>query len=243
MTPPDIPPLYFALIPAAGVGARMQSDYPKQYLPLLGKPMLWHTVQVFLAHKAIAHVFVVVSPYDTYVDTALLEDSRLTILRIGGLTRAESVSNGLKAMVHEVKKDDWVLVHDAARPGLTGELISRLIDQLMMDDVGGILALPAMDTIKKVNNVTQTVETLPRENVWLAQTPQMFRYGLLSQALLRATTDANNMAWLTDEASAIEHDGWSPKLVLGDRCNTKITEPDDMAWVAFYMGHRRRDDK
>lgn len=227
-------PLYFALIPAAGIGARLGADIPKQYLSLAGKPMLRHTVDAFSACARIAHTFVVASPNDGWVDDVILADSSgVTVLRCGGAMRRDSVLNGLQAMQAQVAEHDWVLVHDAARPGLTPALIEKLIATISDDPVGGLLALPVADTIKRV--VNGVLETVPREGMWLAQTPQMFRYGQLQQAL-QAHKD------VTDEASAIESMGLMPRLVHGHVRNSKVTLPADMELVGMYLTNAAEDE-
>jgi 2-C-methyl-D-erythritol 4-phosphate cytidylyltransferase len=227
-----IPPRYFALIPAAGVGARMGTDCPKQYLPLAGKLMLVHVLDTFASSSAIAHVYVVVSVEDGYIDEALagakhLAD-RVTVIHKGGATRHQSVLNGLKAMRDEVGDADWVLVHDAARPGLTEELIARLVAAVGDDPVGGLLALPVVDTLKRGDAEDRAQATVPREQLWAAQTPQMFRYALLRRALEQA-------AAVTDEASAIEAIGLRPKLVEGSPRNFKVTLPHDVALAELHL--------
>ena len=220
-------PRYIALIPAAGVGARMQSACPKQYLQLGQQSILAWTVQAFLQHPAIAQVVVVVSAADAYVDEALKPDARLQVLRCGGETRADSVRNGLEAIRAQVRRDDWVLVHDAARPGLNQTLIDELIAALKEHAVGGLLALPVVDTVKRVEG--GQLETIPRDGLWLAQTPQMFRYELLCHAL-DACPD------VTDESSAVEALGLAPLCVPGHPCNLKVTRPGDLALAALYLG-------
>lgn len=221
------PSRYFALIPAAGVGARMGSDLPKQYLPIASKPMLSHTVEVFLAHPTIDHVFVVVSENDGWVDAVLPpEASGVTLLRSGGATRRDSVLNGLRAIRDLVGPEDWVLVHDAARPGITADLIDKLIAEVGEDPVGGLLALPVVDTVKREED--GRVATLSRDGLWLAQTPQMFRYAVLRRAL-------QLIEIVTDEAGAMEAVGLTPKLVEGHVCNTKVTRPADKELVELFL--------
>lgn len=217
---------YFALIPAAGVGARMGGSIPKQYLRIADQPILRYTVQAFLADPEITHTYVVVSPDDAYVDEALNGLQGVTILRCGGATRRESVSNGLKAISASVGAQDWVLVHDAARPGLTTQLLAKLIRQVGDHAVGGLLALPVVDTVKRVNH--GRVETVPRTGLWLAQTPQMFRHAVLAKALLAAVE-------VTDESSAIELSGRIPLLIEGHACNLKVTLPSDLALAELYL--------
>lgn len=222
---------YFALIPAAGVGTRMEANRPKQYLHIAGVSILQHSVNAFLRHDQIHHVFVVVSRDDGYVKQELKNDPRLTILFCGGETRSESVTNGLTNA--EMRAEDWVLVHDAARPGLTPVLIGNLIGQVKADSIGGLLALPVVDTVKL--QVSDKVTTLPRTGMWLAQTPQMFRHAQLLSALIEAK---KNNSDITDEASAMELAGYSPTLVEGHWCNTKITRPDDLSLVETYLKSR-----
>jgi 2-C-methyl-D-erythritol 4-phosphate cytidylyltransferase len=220
---------YVALIPAAGVGARMGALYPKQYMQIAGLPVIAHTVAAFLATPQISHVFIVVSPEDAYIDDLQLSSARVTVLRCGGATRHESVTNGLLQMAsvhHQMCDADWVLVHDAARLAIGSELISKLIETVADHAVGGLLALPVVDTVKRLQD--GRLETICREGLWLAQTPQMFRHGLLKKALLHANK-------VTDEASAIEALGLAPLLVEGHQRNSKLTRPDDFAMIANYL--------
>ncbi|NJD36596.1 MAG: 2-C-methyl-D-erythritol 4-phosphate cytidylyltransferase, partial [Betaproteobacteria bacterium] len=178
-------PRNHVLIPAAGSGSRMASELPKQYLPLLGKPLLHHTLAVFCTHPAVAQVAVVLAPDDwtwNGYDWSCFA-GRIKVLRCGGETRAASVLNGLQELADELDADDWVLVHDAARPCLTTELLDRLLNELSGDEVGGLLAVPVADTLKRADAVGRVLRTEPREGLWQAQTPQMFRYGVLEQAL------------------------------------------------------------
>ncbi len=220
-------PRHFALIPAAGVGARMAANGPKQYMPLAGKPMLRHTIDAFLSSALIAHVYIVVSPDDAQID-ALLPAQGVTVLRCGGATRMESIQNGLRLLGEVIAAQDWVLVHDAARPGLNAALIEKLITTIGADAVGGLLALPVVDTVKRAG---AAVSTVSRDGLWLAQTPQMFRYRLLVDALA-AATDASV---ITDDASAVEAMGLSPKLVEGHPRNLKVTLPADIRIAEMYL--------
>jgi 2-C-methyl-D-erythritol 4-phosphate cytidylyltransferase len=221
-------PRYFALIPAAGVGARMGADGPKQYLPLGGKPMLRHTLDAFLASERIAHTFVVVGADDPQI-AAVVPQHGVTVLRCGGATRMESIRNGLAAMAELVREDDWVLVHDAARPGLNRALIDKLIAEVGTHAVGGLLALPVVDTVKRAG--PDAVNTISRDGLWLAQTPQMFRLRLLRDALA-AATDAGA---ITDDASAVEALGHAPLLVEGHPRNLKVTLPQDIRIAEMYL--------
>ena len=223
---------YFALIPAAGVGARMGAECPKQYMPLAGKLMLMHVLDTFAATPAIEHVYVVVSATDGYIGDAMAGAKhlagRVTLLYNGGATRKQSVLNGLLAMHTQLSDDDWVLVHDAARPGLTPALIERLIGEVRSDAVGGLLALPVVDTLKRSDADGRSEATVPRDGLWAAQTPQMFRYALLHRALGQASE-------VTDEASAVEALGLRPKLVEGSPRNFKITLPHDVALAEMHL--------
>ena len=212
----------------------MAAGCPKQYLHIAGQSILQHSVGAFLRHDRIEHVYVVVSPEDGYVASELNPDPRLTVLYCGGAARSDSVLNGLLAMQKELHPQDWVLVHDAARPGIDPMLISRLIDQVGADGVGGLLALPVVDTVKLCSPglVGNQLTTLPRAGLWLAQTPQMFRLEQLVHALQQARLNAVE---ITDEASAMEAFGWMPVLVEGHWRNTKITHPDDLALVETYL--------
>jgi len=223
---------YVALLPAAGVGARMGAARPKQYLPIAGKPMLRHALDAFRASPLIAHTYVVVSADDPVIDGILPPDG-VTVLRCGGATRMESIRNGLRALHGSVAADDWVLVHDAARPGLDAELIERLIVETGEHPAGGLLALPVVDTVKR--NVAGEVATVSRDGLWLAQTPQMFRYRLLLRAL-DAVTDPSA---ITDDASAVEALGLAPKLVEGHPRNLKVTLPADVAIAEMYLAAYR----
>lgn len=224
-------PRHFALIPAAGVGARMAAASPKQYLPILGKPMLRHTLEAFLGSELIDHTYVVVSPDDGYIDN-VAGLPRVTVLRCGGPTRMDSILNGLRELRADIADDDLVLVHDAARPGLTPLLIRKLIDGVGAHSAGGLLALPVVDTVKKSSN--EAVNTVPRDGLWLAQTPQMFSYALLLRALSSAP-DANA---ITDDASAIEALGMSPRLIEGHPRNMKVTLPSDIRIAEMYLADK-----
>ena len=217
-------PRYIALIPAAGVGERMGTTMPKQYAQLAGKPMLQHVMDTFSSSSLISHTFVVVSANDAYISDLSLTP-RTTILKCGGATRQASVTNGLLAMRSETEDDDWILVHDAARPGLTHDLLDKLIAFVKDDAVGGLLALPMVDTIKRSDGHGRAEMTVERSALWSAQTPQMFRHAQLLQALQQAQQQAKQ---ITDEASAIEAMGHRPKLVEGCARNFKVTLPQDL---------------
>jgi 2-C-methyl-D-erythritol 4-phosphate cytidylyltransferase len=241
---------HFALIPAAGVGARMAAASPKQYLAINGKPMLRHTVDAFMASPLIAHTFVVVSEGDGYVADVLPEataagsagrlgesGARVTVLRCGGPTRMDSILNGLRAARELIGDADLVLVHDAARPGLTPTLIAKLITEAGTNPAGGLLALPVVDTVKTTKS--GATATIPRDGMWLAQTPQMFSYELL----LRALSSAADPNAITDDASAVELLGLSPQLVEGHPRNLKVTLPSDIRIAEMYLAHPEKEEK
>lgn len=226
-----MPARHFALIPAAGIGARLGADCPKQYLSIAGKPMLAHVLDTFIFTSAIDHVFVVVDAGDRHIEPMLAavagHEGRLTVLRAGGASRQDSVRNGLRCIREQVNDEDWILVHDAARPGLTPALIAHLLETVQSDPVGGLLALPVVDTLKR--SADHRIDaTVSRDNLWAAQTPQMFRYGLLSQAL-----EAGGQ--YTDEAGAIEALGLKPLLVKGSPRNFKVTLPHDILLAELYL--------
>jgi 2-C-methyl-D-erythritol 4-phosphate cytidylyltransferase len=225
-------PRYFALIPAAGVGARMEAGSPKQYLAIAGKPMLRHALDAFLASPLIAHTYVVVSADDGVIDTVVPEQG-VTVLRCGGATRMESILNGLHAVHGSIDGHDQVLVHDAARPGLTPALIEKLITEVGDHAAGGLLALPVVDTVKRAGPGNLSAQTVPRDGLWLAQTPQMFSYALLHRAL----SEAPDPLAITDDASAVEALGLAPKLVEGHPRNLKVTLPRDIHTAELYLAH------
>lgn len=219
-----------ALIPAAGVGARSGAAVPKQYAAINGLPMLAHTLRAFVAAQGIASVHLVISPEDEWLDSlsAGVIPPQVRVHRTGGITRADSVAAGLRAMAGTAKSTDWVLVHDAARPCITPLLIESMLAELMEDAVGGLLAMPVADTVKRADSSQRVAQTLPRDGLWLAQTPQMFRLGLLAEAYARFPE-------VTDEAGAMERAGHVPKLVTGDARNIKVTYPGDFALAALYL--------
>ncbi|WP_147072760.1 2-C-methyl-D-erythritol 4-phosphate cytidylyltransferase [Sulfuriferula plumbiphila] len=216
---------HYALIPAAGNGSRMGGKRPKQYLDLAGKPMIYHALRRLAGSPRIRRVYVVISPADAYWDDYDWREfaSKLSVLRCGGSIRADSVRNGLVAMASEVAENDWVLVHDAARPCLSAAQLDRLLDEAGSDPVGGLLAMPVADTLKRADTSRHVCTTEPREGLWQAQTPQMFRHVMLLHALhqMRDTVP-------TDEARAIEALGHRPLLVAADNSNFKVTYPRDL---------------
>jgi 2-C-methyl-D-erythritol 4-phosphate cytidylyltransferase len=226
---------FFGLIPAAGAGERMGHGTPKQYLPLLGRPMLYHGVKALLAGGRIDTVFVVLSPGDReFIRHDWSEfGERMAPLYCGGKTRHDSVLNGLVAASSTVQPDDWMLVHDAARPGLGQGELRRMLDTLAADEVGGILAVPVADTLKRADTAGLIQGTEPREHLWQAQTPQMFRHGLLLHAMGRS-------AMVTDEAGAVEAMGLKPKLVRGSTANLKVTYAEDLQLAELILASLER---
>lgn len=221
---------FHIIIPAAGAGNRMATAIPKQYLPLCGKPIVSHSIQTFFSCPRIATINLALSAEDFFWRSLTLDsNSRLNLHYTGGDTRAQTVLNTLEAMRPNVAQDDWILVHDAARPGLTTSLLDQLLDTLEHDEVGGLLALPLADTLKQSNAGQRVEKTIPREGLWQAQTPQMFRFNLLHQALVSFDGVP------TDEAQAVEALGLQPKLVVGSLRNMKVTYPQDMALMEVLM--------
>jgi 2-C-methyl-D-erythritol 4-phosphate cytidylyltransferase len=215
----------WAVVPAAGSGRRMGAAVAKQYLPLCGRPLLEHALAPLLACARIEAVVLVVAAEDTRWRELCAQEERL-LSAPGGEERAHSVRNGLERLADRAAVDDWVLVHDAARPCLTAAELDALFSALDDDPVGGLLAVPLADTLKAADEAGRVVRTVPREGLWRALTPQMFRYGVLRQALAAAL--AAGIA-VTDEAAAIEHAGHRPILVRGREANIKVTGPEDLA--------------
>jgi len=228
---------FYALIPAAGTGTRFRGEVPKQYLALAGKPMLWHAV-ASVCVAPVQSVFVVLAPEDrefTRHDWSAFA-GKLEPLYCGGESRRDSVYNGMVAAMAAVDADDWMLVHDAARPCLPKRDLDSLIAETREDQIGGILALPAADTVKKAAKdeagALRVAGTEDRSQLWLAQTPQMFRCGLLVQALKEAKTA------VTDESGAVEQMGLRPRLVAGSRENIKVTFAEDLRIAEAILGKR-----
>jgi 2-C-methyl-D-erythritol 4-phosphate cytidylyltransferase/2-C-methyl-D-erythritol 2,4-cyclodiphosphate synthase len=216
-------PSHFAIVPAAGVGRRLGADRPKQYLDLDGATMLERTVQALLACPWIERLMVVVSLEDEVArDLTGLKDGRIRIVARGGATRRASVLGGLLELAEQcgARDHDWVWVHDAARPGVDAASLHRLHEALATERIGALLALPVADTVKRGGN-QRSLQTIDREGLWLAQTPQVFGLGRLREALVRHHS-------VTDEASAIEANGLLPALVVGNLRNFKVTTMDDL---------------
>ena len=230
-TESNLNPRFYALVPCAGTGSRAGTHGPKQYERIAGHPMVWHTLAAFGAVRRIARTLVVVAPGDGFFER---NPTSALVVPCGGATRAASVGNGLYELQRVgATANDWVLVHDAARCLITPALIDSLIDACVKDEVGGLLALKLADTLKREED-GRVAATVEREDKWLAQTPQMFRIGMLMHALERAG------AHVTDEATAIEGLGQRPLLVPGGAQNFKVTYPDDFALAEAVLKGRLR---
>jgi 2-C-methyl-D-erythritol 4-phosphate cytidylyltransferase len=221
-----------AVVPAAGIGSRMGADIPKQYLQLAGKTVIEQTLDRLLQLPGLANVVVVLGEGDPFwSDLGISSDARI-IRANGGKERADSVLNGLRKLRQPNNDSDWVLVHDAARPCVRLTDIELLIETCLKDGQGGILATPVHDTMKRSDSRNRILETIPRENLWHACTPQLFRIGELTEAIEIALDSGYPV---TDEASAMERAGQQPLLVECSLANIKITRPDDLALAEFFL--------
>ncbi|MBL1142809.1 MAG: 2-C-methyl-D-erythritol 4-phosphate cytidylyltransferase [Proteobacteria bacterium] len=223
---------YWVVIPAAGVGKRMGVDKPKQYISVNGKTIIEHTIDCFINREEIEAVVVAISKADEYWPDLEIAKHEKVIAAPGGVERYQSVFNGLQVLQDKAKKNDWILVHDAARPCLNQSAIDRLIINLRTHDVGGILAMPCRDTMKRANESGVIVDTVERESLWHAQTPQMFKYGKLFSAIEKIL-DGDIV--ITDEAMAMELAGYNPMLVQGHQENIKITHKDDLQYLEHFL--------
>lgn len=234
----------WAIMPAAGVGSRMGAAIPKQYIDVAGKTILEHSVEALLAAVDIQQLVICLSKGDARFNALNVEYDNISTA-IGGATRADSVLNGLKALDAVANEQDWVLVHDAARPCVSAQILHSMVDVLVGQNaaVGGILALPAKDTLKlsaSQNNecgrdINVVVKTLDRRSIWQAQTPQMFRYGILKHSLEHCI---EHKFEATDEASALEFYGHSVQLILGSASNIKVTTQEDLDLVEFILSKK-----
>lgn len=229
-------PKVFAIVPAAGQGTRMGDAVPKQYLPIAGKPLMFHSIEALAGVSRIERVCVVLSPYDRHwgeYDWGAFPN-RIEPVHEGGAHRASSVMNALKYLKDRMARDDWVLVHDAARPCITTELVEQFLDEVGDDPIGGLLAMPMADTLKSADENLRVAATIPRLNLWRAQTPQMFRYDLLRRGL-EIRPDA------TDESQAVEAVGYSaPRLVQGQNSNIKVTFAEDLFLAEMILRRQGR---
>ncbi|MBC7623148.1 MAG: 2-C-methyl-D-erythritol 4-phosphate cytidylyltransferase [Aeromicrobium sp.] len=245
----------FAILPAAGSGTRMGDPLPKQYLEINGLPMIVHTLTAIARVQRIQTIVVVIASDDVHWDPMIARHGhgrgdghehgqnqnqnqnqqlrdRLQVFRVGGNTRAESVLNGLRAVASEFGENDRAMVHDAARPCIRSELIEQFLDELEDDPIGGLLALPVADTLKRGSADQRVEQTVNRQQLWRAQTPQMFRAGLLGKALA-------GMPEATDESQAVEALGYQPKLVIGESANLKVTYATDMKIAQLLLAEGR----
>ncbi|MBI5449927.1 MAG: 2-C-methyl-D-erythritol 4-phosphate cytidylyltransferase [Gammaproteobacteria bacterium] len=225
-------PRYWAVVPAAGSGRRMQSIVPKQYLSLAGRPVLEHTLVRLARQPELAGIVVALSADDEYWATLAIKSDIPLYTAGGGSERHLSVLYALRDLASFAAPDDWVLVHDAARPCVRNEDISRLIHSVRDDPVGGLLAVPVTETVKRATEDQRVIETVDRRHLWRAQTPQMFRLQSLLQALEQVVSDRQ---LVTDEAGAMEYCGMAPRIVPGHADNIKITEPQDLGLAEHFL--------
>jgi 2-C-methyl-D-erythritol 4-phosphate cytidylyltransferase len=219
------------VVPAAGIGQRMAADRPKQYLPLAGTTVLECTLETLLRVKGVEGVVVAIHPDDTYWPQSVLAHHDKITTVVGGAQRCDSVLAALNSLEGQLSDNDWVLVHDAARPCVQVDNLYQMIDALLGDEVGGILGVPCSDTVKRVDG-NMIKETLDRREIWQAQTPQMFRYHILRLSLMHCL---NEGLAITDEASAVEKIGYSVKMIQGRSDNIKITHPDDLRMAELIL--------
>lgn len=228
---------YWAVVPAAGVGRRMGAATPKQFLQLGDRTVLEHSLDALFSLKLLDGV-VLVAGGDTAIEAITGRYRKHSLLLAsGGKQRCHSVVKGLQALSGQAAADDWVLVHDAARPCVRCSDLERLVETLAESTSGGLLGLPVCDTMKRADANGLISGTLEREGMWRAFTPQMFRYGALQSALCRALEDGFEV---TDEASAMEHAGYRPRLVEGCADNIKITRPEDLVLAEFFLARQGR---
>lgn len=230
----------WAVIPAAGGGTRMGADRPKQYLPLAGKTVIRHVLERFSRHPLISGMVVALAEGDEYWEQQSRPRGKPLLAVTGGPVRCLSVLNALRHLRDRAEPGDWVLVHDAARPCLSGHDLDRLISVLKDHPVGGLLGVPVSDTLKRVDETGGlVVDTLDRTGVWRALTPQMFRLGPLTAAIEAAIGEG---VTVTDEAGAMERAGHRPRMVEGGADNIKITTPADLAFAELLIASRDRKE-
>ncbi len=232
-------PRVWCVVPAAGIGKRFGSSIPKQYLALGTKTVFEHTLSRLLSVNAIERIVLAVDVQDTRIrQFDISQHPKVTIVE-GGAERCHSVLNGLRALQHCASADDWVLVHDVARPCVRCDDIQQLIDTLLAGSAqGGLLATPVRDTMKRSDHHGKVTETVNREQLWHALTPQMFPFTMLLAALERAI---EQQALVTDEASAMELLGHQPQLVQGHSDNIKITHPQDLKLAELFISQQEED--
>ena len=228
----------WAIVPAAGIGARMLADRPKQYLVLDDKTVIEHTLYRLASHPQITGLIVAIAEDDPYWPTITLPLNCPVHVVSGGKERADSVFNALQHLSSFCQADPWVLVHDAARPCLRHQDIDQMLLKLMSHKVGGILGIPVNDTVKRINAEDEIIDTVCRQGLWRASTPQMFRLQALKSALDRAK---QQQLIVTDEASAMELAGLQPMMVEGHSDNIKITVPQDLALASLFLQLQNRE--
>jgi 2-C-methyl-D-erythritol 4-phosphate cytidylyltransferase len=228
--------MVWAVVPAAGIGSRMEADRPKQYLDLDGKTVLEHTLQRLISHPQIKGIVVAIAQNDPWWPQISVKGKDPIHVVVGGVERADSVFHALTELAKLSDEDPWVLVHDAARPCLRHQDIDRMLDILSNHPVGGILGIPINDTVKRTNYDHEITETVERKSLWRASTPQMFRLQALKQALHIAK---EQQLKVTDEASAMELSGFQPLMVEGHSDNIKITVPQDLALASLFLQQQR----
>ncbi|WJN58353.1 2-C-methyl-D-erythritol 4-phosphate cytidylyltransferase [Pseudomonas sp. SO81] len=235
MNNPELP-AFWVVIPAAGIGSRMRADRPKQYLQLAGRTILEHSLNCFLDHPRLKGLVLSLAADDPFWPTLACANDPRICRAAGGAERADSVLAGLLQLLElGAEAEDWVLVHDAARPNLARSDLDQLLGELASDPVGGLLAVPARDTLKRAGADGRVAETVDRSLIWQAYTPQMFRFAALHRALADALVAG---VAITDEASALEWAGQAPKLVEGRADNLKITRPEDLEWLRQRWVHK-----
>jgi 2-C-methyl-D-erythritol 4-phosphate cytidylyltransferase len=222
----------WAVVPAAGSGTRMSSQIPKQYHTLAGKTVIEHTLSRLAASTLIDGIIVALAADDPHWNGLKLRFNTPVRTVVGGPQRCYSVLNALAEMSDFAQPDDWVLVHDAARPCVRVSDIGRLVHEIKTHRAGGLLAVPVRDTMKRADANDDVVETVDRKGLWHAHTPQMFRLGELREALADAVDKG---ILVTDESSAMELFGYKPHLVPGAADNIKITRPEDLLLAEFYL--------
>ncbi|EKT54050.1 2-C-methyl-D-erythritol 4-phosphate cytidylyltransferase [Providencia sneebia] len=234
----EVNPQIVAIIPAAGIGTRMNADCPKQYLEVAGKTIIEHTIDTLLLNTHVAQIVVALSPEDDYFSQLDVAKNNRVITVNGGKERADSVLAGLNFLSQNIRSaNQWVLVHDAARPCLHQDDLNRIIELTQKDCCGGILAAPVRDTMKRSARTTDLIDhTVEREALWHALTPQFFPLQLLRNCLIKALKEH---AVITDEASALEYCGYKPVLVSGRSDNLKVTRPEDLALAEFYLSRMK----
>ncbi|HEX7044437.1 MAG TPA: 2-C-methyl-D-erythritol 4-phosphate cytidylyltransferase [Burkholderiales bacterium] len=223
----------WAIVPAAGTGTRMQTNLPKQYLPLLGRPVIGHTLERLCRYPRLRGIVVGLAPGDVrWRDVAVPGGEKIIGVYDGGASRAETVMNGLAALAAHARADDWVMVHDAVRPCIRPDDLDRLVEAAFACADGALLAVPVADTVKRADADDRVQQTVLRAGLWRALTPQMFPLGRLREALARVLQDGGDV---TDESAAMEAIGARPRLVEGHADNIKITRPADLALAELFL--------